>query len=409
MNQFSLRTAIVALVMSPLAAHAQAIDCQIGVEGVWIAGDQASSNVVSFMNDAPVDLDISTPENGAHVALFEVEGTDNIRIEAVGINDSDPLIEIRNESGLRIAEDDDSGGNGNARIETVLEPGIYCIATSGYDGVAIDATVRVGVTAQEALTGDVPDELSSSEPQCNANTSAEWLADGPVDNLISAGLNITGNGSDNRYFKFTLGSDTAISLLAENEDADPVLYLFDSYGDILDSNDDFDGLNSRIDLSAPLPAGDYCIGLDALSDTFAPIEVSLIEYDEAAIMGAMYDRAEASPPLDGSYPVEYIGPLTGRQRVDVALSGATKWYAIDVDASGLLVLEGIAVGDSDPLLVLFDDVGREISRNDDAGGTYDSLIASKLFPGTYLIGVTLAGGAGNGNVRLVMERYVPAQ
>ena len=407
MNRFSLRTALVALAMSPLAANAQGIDCQLGMEGVWIAGDQGASNVVSFMDGAPVDLDVSVPENGQHVALFEVEGTDSIRIEAVGINDSDPLIEIRNESGLRIAEDDDSGGNGNARIETVLEPGIYCIATRGYDGLPIDATVRVGVTSQEPLTDDYNDEYES-QPVCDATTNADWLSEGPVDSLLSEGLNVTGDGTDRRYFKFLLGEDTAISILAENEDADPVLYLYDSYGDLIDSNDDFDGLNSRIDVAGALPAGEYCITLDALSDTYAPIEVSLIAYDEASVMGAMYDRAEASPPLDGSYPVEYIGPLNGRQRVDVTLSGATKWYAIDVDAAGLVVLEGIAVGESDPMLVLFDDVGREVSRNDDAGGTYDSMIATKLFPGTYLIGVTLAGGGGNGNVRLVMERYVPA-
>ena len=403
MTRFSLGAALLALAFSPLAAQAQGIDCGLGVDGEWIAGDQASSNVVSFMDGAPVDLDVSVPENSMHVALFEVEGTDNLRIEAMGIDDSDPLIEIRNESGLRIAEDDDSGGNGNARIETILEPGIYCVATKGYDGLAIDATVRVGMTSQEALTQD------SSEPMCSAATDAEWLAEGPIDGLLSEGLHISGDGTDARYFKFTVGTDTSLSILAENEDADPVVYLFNSNGDLLDQNDDFDGLNSRLDMSSPLPAGDYCIGLAALSDSFAPIEVSVIAYDEAAIMTAMYDRAEASPPLDGSYPVENLGALAGRQRVDVALSGATKWYAVDIDASGLLVLEGIAVGDSDPMLVLFDDVGREVSRNDDAGGTYDSLIAAKLFPGTYLIGVTLAGGGGSGNVRLVMERYVPAE
>lgn len=403
MTRFSLRTALIALAMSPLAAHAQAIDCQLGVDGEWIAGDQAASNVVSFMDGAPVDLDVSVPENGIHVSLFEVEGTDNIRVEAVGINDSDPLVEIRNESGQRIAEDDDSGGNGNARIETVLEPGIYCIATSGYDGLAIDATVRVGVTTQEALTAD------TSEPMCNATTNAEWLADGPVESMLSDGLYITGNGTDARYFRFTLGESASLSILAENEDADPVLYLFNSDGDLLDQNDDFDGLNSRLDMSSSLPAGDYCIGLASLSDTYADIDISVIAYDEAAIMGAMYDRAEAAPALGGSYPVEDLGALTDRQRVDVNLTGVTKWYSVDFNGSGLMLLEGIAVGDSDPMLVLFDDVGREINRNDDSGGTYDSLIAAKLFPGTYLVGVTLAGGGGTGNVRLVLERYVPAE
>ncbi len=402
MKRIFWNSVIVVASLLPASGYAQAIDCNSGVDGEWIAGDQISSNAISFMDTGPVDLNIVVPANGSHVALFEVEGTDSFRIEAIS-EYGDTVLELRNENGLRIAEDDDSGGNGNARIETILDPGIYCVVTTGYDGTALEGQVRVGMQSQEPLSTD------TSSPYCDTMTSAVALADGAVDAMLSDGITVTGSVDEAPYYRFTLETAMPISLSARNEDADPVLYLFGPDGTLIMENDDYDGLDSRIDISYPLDAGDYCVGLRALNDTSLPITVNIFAYDEAAIMAEMYDRAEAAPPMDGTYPITDLGPLGARLRNDVTLQGVTSWFSIDVEASGLLVLEGIAVGDSDPYLVLFDDVGRELARNDDSGMGYDSLIATKVFPGTYLVGVTEASGGGTGTVRLVVERYVPAE
>ncbi|MDG1803397.1 MAG: ABC transporter substrate-binding protein, partial [Paracoccaceae bacterium] len=82
---------------------------------------------------------------------------------------------------------------------------------------------------------------------------------------------------------------------------------------------------------------------------------------------------------------------------------------IDVEEAGLLLIEGIAVADTDPMIVLFDDVGREIQRNDDNAGSLDSLVAARVFPGQYAFAVMQPGGSGKtGTIRVVIERYVPA-
>jgi hypothetical protein len=237
------------------------------------------------------------------------------------------------------------------------------------------------------------------------------LSNGPIDGQLSNGVSIINSAAAAPYYRFSLASPTSISLTASNENADPVLYLFDNDGYLLYENDDFSGLNARIDVAETLPAGDYCVGVRALSDDTAPITLDLTQYSEEEVMGSMYDNAEASPPMDGSYPITYLGTISGRQRLDVRVGGPAAWYSFDVTESGLILAEAIAVGGSDPLLVLFDDVGRELGYNDDVGGSFDSLIATRVFPGTYMIAVTQPGGVTSapGTVRLLLERYVPAR
>ena len=58
---------------------------------------------------------------------------------------------------------------------------------------------------------------------------------------------------------------------------------------------------------------------------------------------------------------------------------------------------------------MFDDLGRKIGENDDFGTGYDSRLIAKVNAGTYLIGLKDVNGETNGFVRMVMERYVPAQ
>jgi hypothetical protein len=72
------------------------------------------------------------------------------------------------------------------------------------------------------------------------------------------------------------------------------------------------------------------------------------------------------------------------------------------------MLEAIGNASADPVLVIFDDLGREIGRNDDYGNATDSLIAARVEPGTYVIGLWKYG-EGLGLIRLLVERYVPAQ
>lgn len=398
-----LRTSTaIALAMLGFATPALAQDglCGgAGTGGQWIGGDEAASDVTTAGNyQEQMALVLGGNE---YVSLFTVsEGTD-VRVEAAGRGGGDPVIDLLDATGDVILSDDDSGGNAASRAETFLNPGTYCMSVRSYDGGPMTAFVRVGRQDQEALTEGVTtggsSSSSSSEGSCEEATPL-----GGVGSTAAASVNET------PYWSFTLDAPTPISVTAENESADPVITLYGPNDVYIDENDDYDGLNSRIDVVDALDAGTYCIAMSALSDENAPITVSVEAYDAEAALLALYARGEAAPPLNGSIPVKDLGVLISRTREDVQASGDVVWFSLEVADNSLLVVEAIGGGSSDPWLVVYDDLGRKIGQNDDYGNGLDSLVMARVQQGTYIIGVKQVGG-GQGLIRLLAERYVRAE
>ena len=272
------------------------------------------------------------------------------------------------------------------------------MAMRSYDGGPMTAFVRIGRQDHEPLTEGIALQVDPGR----SGSCAEAVPIGPL------GSSVNGSATDDPYWSFTLDQPTAISITAVNESADPLITLYDGANNYIAENDDHDGFNSRIDMTDPLAAGTYCISLNALADETAPITLTVSAYDPQAAVLAIYDRGEAAPPLDGTVPVTDLGLVSTRIRQDVNGSSIASWFTVDVDAPGLLMLEAIGNASADPVLVIFDDLGREIGRNDDHGNATDSLIAARVTPGTYTIGVWKYGES-LGLIRLLVERYVPAQ
>lgn len=402
----------------------------LSANGQWIGGNEGASDVATagtHMEQMALVL-----QNNEYVALFSVSAPTEVRLEAQGRGAGDPQIELRDESGAVVASDDDSGGGGAARAETQLQPGRYCLSMRSYDGSPMTGFVRVGRTDQEALTAgmdapadqptdqptDQPADLPADQPAgpgapggvCDAATITAYLSDAPLDGQIAAApVTATASVDQTPYWGFTLSAPTALSITAENTDADPVITLYDEYGSYLNENDDWDGLNSRIDQGTPLQPGTYCIAVNALTDTSLPITVSVSAYDAQAAQIGMYDRGEAAPPLDGSYPVTALGPLATRLRQDVQTTDTAAWFSFDVNEPGLVLIEAVTNGQGDPTLTLFDDFGREVAYNDDSGDSLDSLVTARVMPGTYLVAVRQLSEGSQALTRLLFERYVPAQ
>jgi hypothetical protein len=302
-----------------------------------------------------------------------------------------------------------------------------------YDGSPMSGFVRVGRAEHEPLTAglDAPAQptdpsqptdpaqpLDPMEPSvagmpgevCDPSRITSYLSDAPLDAQIAAApVSQTASVDQVPYWGFTLTQPTALSITAENETADPTIALYDEYGSYLAENDDWDGLNSRIDMAVPLQPGTYCIAMNALSDTSLPVTVSVVPYDAQAAQLGLYERGEAAPPLDGSFPVTALGPLSTRLRQDVQSTDVTTWFSFDVAEPGLVLVEAVTNGMGDPTLVLFDDFGREIAYNDDNGDSLDSLLAVRVTPGTYLVGVRQLSEGSQALARMLFERYVPAQ
>ena len=76
---------------------------------------------------------------------------------------------------------------------------------------------------------------------------------------------------------------------------------------------------------------------------------------------------------------------------------------------GLMLIDGIGLGRVDPTVVLFDAAGRPVGRDDDGGRDMNAQLAARLQPGQYTVGIGQNSGGGFGLLRLVLQRFVPAE
>jgi len=379
-----------------------------GAGAQWVGGSQDASDISAAADY--LGLIGNIPAGGNLTTLFTVGSPMMVRLEAQPTESGDTVIDLLDSAGTVIMSDDDGGGFLASRGEVSVDPGTYCLVTSSYDGADLPAEIRVSRMEQEPLTvGDNPDGFGAT---CSPDTDAmAFRPEGSLDSVLSDGASQTGSIASQPFYRFTLDEMQSLSITAENPDADPVLSLYDGSGELLAENDDFDGLNSRIDFVDGLSAGTYCIALDALSDASAPVTVTVSAFSEEQYMQGLYNNAESSPPLDGSYPVEALGSLDSRLRKDVREGEDMVWVSFEVTEPGLVLIEGIATAGNDPMLTLFDDLGRRLDQNDDYGGTYDAQIAARVNAGTYVLAVGRPGGyyGTPGVTRLAIQRYVAAR
>ncbi|WP_439155695.1 ABC transporter substrate-binding protein [Yoonia sp.] len=389
-------TLAMTLTLCGSAALAQDAICDgAGRNGQWIGGDEAGSDIATVGNY--LEQMALVMGGNEYVSLFTLTQVTDVRVEAAGRGAGDPIIDLLDSTGGVILSDDDSGGSAASRAETTLVAGTYCMALRSYDGGPMTAFVRIGRTEHAPLTEGTSANVAGDDlGSCETATS-----------LGGIGASATGSVDEIPYWAFTLERPTAVSIRAENQDADPVLTLYGPDGALIAENDDFDGLNPQLDMTEPLAAGTYCIGVTALNDTALPISVSVNAYDPETALNSLYARGEAAPPLDGSVAFTSLGTLQTRLRQDVQAASDVTWFTVDVAESSLLLVEAIAAGNSDPWLIVYDDLGREIGQNDDYGDGLDSMVIGRVQEGTYLIGVKRYED-GQGFIRLLVERYVRA-
>lgn len=412
-------TAIVGLTAG--VASAQVVSCGgIGANGQWMGGTPDASDISTA--EGPLTLTgLPIAPSASTVTFFSMSAPGEVRLEAQPAGGGDSVIELYDAAGTLLVTDDDSGGGWASRAETLLEPGEYCVSTRGYAGGDLVTDVRVGrlehETITEGLTGGFFGEEGFGDPffvgidACTAETAATPLGNGPLDDqLFAGGASAANTITGVPYYRFTLNSPQAISIRAENPSADPYIYIFDGAGTLLAENDDYESLNSRIDFTSPLAAGTYCIGMRSLSNPDLPVTVSVVGYDAAAALSELYSTGDAAPPMDGSHPITDLGVLPGRTVRDVQISGQeATWFSFEVTEQGAVVIDAVEVTDSDPVLILYNDLGQELAFNDDFGGSLNSQITARVPAGQYLLAVRQYSDSYQGIIRLATERYVPAQ
>lgn len=408
--------ALIALPTVPAAA--QGVSCGgVGAGAQWLGGARDASDIATA-GDVLSRGGVQVPPGTRSVALFTLSVPMAVRVEAApGDPVGDTVVELFDAEGRLVVVDDDSGGGLASRAEPDLAPGDYCVAVSGYGGAAVTADIRVSRLDMPALTPGLAGGFAGMEGRplfvgvqpCVPETPATPLAQGALDDRLAQGVMAENTVTSTPYYRFTLAGPQQVTIRAENPAADPYIYLFDGSGALLAENDDHESLNSRIDLDRPLPAGDYCLAVRALSNPDLPVTVRVTDLDAQALASEGHDTGEVAPPLDGSWPVEELGRLPPELTRDWRVpGGAAQWFSMQVPADGLILITADAVDDSDPVISLFDADGHMVGMNDDANGTLNAQLAVPVQPGTYILAVRQYSVDDEGVIRIGIGRFVPA-
>ncbi|MDM7459367.1 MAG: hypothetical protein P3W94_008465 [Paracoccus sp. (in: a-proteobacteria)] len=367
----------------PAFAQAEAPHCS-GDTARWFASDSEASIVNRAGSPLRVDVDTRAGDRPWHVFVIDGEAQP-LRIEAMAIDVGDPSLVLATPDGRILAENDDTLGGLNARIETVLEPGSYCVRMIPVGNPAIRAAVQVSREDQPALLAAPPDLETAA---CRAETEADALTEGPLDVALASGQITRQTGAALAYLRFTLRDPASITLRASSEVLDPVLKLFDADGALIAENDDADGLNARLDFPTPLAQGEYCIGVASLAAGDGAIEVSAETLDRDRFLRAAWRKAEMAPPLDSGYQMQQID--LGRDRETVLLhDGTTQWLVFGVERPSVIIVN--AIGNSsgvDSKLLLFGPDGALLASDDDGGQDLDARLGPVLLEAaTYRLAV----------------------
>ncbi|MCF6272647.1 MAG: hypothetical protein L3J37_05560 [Rhodobacteraceae bacterium] len=364
--------------------------------------------------DAPAQMQVQLTPGVSNYLQFEVSSPTDVRIEATDDSGVDPVMVLLDTSGNELASDDDGGGRRASRIETSLQPGSYCAKVYNFSSNNGPTTLQLSRWDMEPVTTGGTAGGGGVEA-CTASTPASPLvSSGPLNAALAGGEQIRFTRDGNvTYHRFTVDNPLALTITAQNTDADPVVRVYDNAGNLVAENDDFDGLNAQIDMQTPLQPGDYCIAVSALSDGAQPIDVEVRKFDEKAFLYARYATGKASPPIGGDFPIDDIGLLTSTFSGDVLVGKDARWILFEVAEPSLVLIQGIGNGGADSQLYLYNDRGQQLGFNDDSGiggaSTRDSQIAAELYPGRYLAAVLLFGyedGAASEPVRVSLQRYV---
>ncbi|MDE0232294.1 MAG: PPC domain-containing protein [bacterium] len=185
--------------------------------------------------------------SAAHTYRFGVSTAGRVRIDLTSTG-ADPYLYLLAEDGTRIADNDDGGGNINARVERDLQPGTYLIEATTVGGRSrgpADFAISVSYVA-----GCEPVHLGTLEAGADLTASGSWTLD-------TCGSRFVVEHPAHGY-TFNLEQGGRVRIDLTSEDGDPVMSLASLSGRIIGANDDGgESRNARIDRY--LPAGGYFI------------------------------------------------------------------------------------------------------------------------------------------------------
>ncbi len=284
------------------------------------------------------------------------------------------------DSNLReMATDDDSAGNRNARISTVVSPGTYIIVAKPYRAALGDYTLSAEFTPEGA-----PETTPGAKPTCSVGVLRLGQ---PVSGTLSESdcrvREILGRGDDSTradQYRLTLPQSAAVTIDLRSTAFDAYLMLLDSnYAEL--ATDDDSGGNRDARIVQNLDAGSYIVLVKPLS---SGVGSYTLEARTAAQTGA------ACRTADLALNTQVSGALSATDCLlrDLVSGSSDDSYAdpyrVVIPQRGTLTID-LRSSDIDAFLHLLEANRRQITTDDDSGSGHDARIIRELSPGTYII------------------------
>ncbi|MEF3274860.1 MAG: M4 family metallopeptidase [Chloroflexus sp.] len=273
---------------------------------------------------------------------------------------ADTVLELYNSSGILLTSDDDGGGGWASRIVwTAPANARFYVKVRQYNAAIYGANTDYRLNLMSAAPDAYePDNTQATARPITVNGAAQthnFHTRGDQDWIVFAAT----AGYSYRMETFNLASCS-----------DTVLYLYNSSGALLASNDDGgDGWASRIVWMAPSSANFYLKVVHYSSLAYG----ACTSYDiRVTSSGTVGDSYEPDDTLVGARSIAINGPA---QRHNFHVAGDQDWVFFDVQAGNRYTMRSFNLGScSDTVFELYNSGGVLLAYNDDGGGGWASRI-----------------------------------
>jgi len=264
----------------------------------------------------------------------------------------DPMITLENENRIQLDSDDDGGGNRDAKILRLMNPGKYMLNVTSVGASSGKYRLSANVIGLRTIS------LGKS-----------------VNNSLEAG--------EIHAYRLTLTKNTHVTIDQENSgqgNLDPYLVVLDKSGGKITDDDSGGNRNARI--NRELIAGDYIVVAKGLGVSRGGYKLSVNPF-------------RAVPDVQTSISL-------GETRVgSLHSSGQRVSYSLTIASAGTVIIRAKqATGSTvDAVVELYDAQGVMVASDDDSGGNRNALLIRQLNPGNYRV-VVRSYGNNTGNFLL---------
>ncbi|MFN8372218.1 MAG: PPC domain-containing protein [Anaerolineae bacterium] len=341
------------------------------------SGRADDATAIEYGETAQGEIDNRTP---SEEYVFEGEAGDiiSISLTATSSRDNlDTLLILINQDGREIARNDDintAGGNYNSQISGFVLPddGTYLIIATRFQQENGESTGEYELTLNLRVLGEGEEILAEEGEITNRRPSEEYEFDGNAGDIVTITM-----------------IDTS-----QDQTLDSQVILLDEDGNELARNDDaFDSnvgrLNSQI-FAYELPEdGTYTVVAtryqEADGSSVGEYEVSVVVYAAEDIQTTEQGTGDEQDSV-----LEYGETIQG-EIDDENFQQIYTFEGSEGDIVTITMIDVSAEDSLDPLLILLDPAGTEVTRNDDGDsaivGQFNSQIRNLTLPadGTYTI------------------------